>query len=101
MAQILAAPSPVAIRPLGAQDVRRSTRGADQGLPFARQQAVTPGGWIAGIVFGLVCIGAGVVMVVACVVLAVVLTVVALVPRSDRSLSSERRRSRPGRTRRR
>lgn len=91
MSQTLLAPSPVVIRPLGAQDVRPAVRDAGAAVPFARQQAVTPGGWIAGIVFGLVCLGTGVVMVVACVILAVVLTAVALVRRGDHRLRTRSR----------
>ncbi len=99
MSQALLAPPPVVIRPLGAQDVGRAAS-PDTGLPFARQQAVTPGGWLAGLVFGLVCLGAGVVMVVACVLAALALTVVALV-RRGRTVSAGRRPSWPARTRRR
>lgn len=89
MSQILLAPSPVAIRPLGAQDlvardVRPTMRDAGAARPFARQQAVTPGGWIAGLVFGLVCLGTGAVLVVACLLAAVALAVVALVRRVGR-----------------
>lgn len=65
MSQTLVAPSPVAV-------------------PFARQQAATPGGWVAGLVFGLVCLGAGVVLVVACLLAAVALTLVALVRHGGR-----------------
>lgn len=92
MSQTLLAPSPVVIRPLGAQDVRPAVYEAGAAVPFARQQAVTPGGWIAGIVFGLVCLGTGVVLVVACLLAVVVLAVVGLVRRSGRPLSARKTR---------
>ena len=82
MSQALLAPSAVVLPATGRQVVLSGA--GDAGLPFARQQAATPGGWIAGLAFGLVCLGAGVVMVVACLVLAVVLAVAGLLRRSDR-----------------
>lgn len=89
MSQALLAPPPVAIRPLGAQDVRPSTPDAVAAPPFARQ-AATPGAWLAGLAFGLVCLGAGLVLAVACVVLALVLMVVGLVRPDHRPLRRSR-----------
>lgn len=94
MSQTLLAPSPVAIRPLGAEDLRPSAHDAGAPLPFARPQAVTPGGWIAGLVFGLVCLGAGAVLAVACLLAALALGVVGLLRSGDGS-----RRWSPGRPR--
>lgn len=86
MSQTLLAPSPVVIRPRGAQDVRPAAYDAGAVVPFARQQAVTPGGWIAGLVFGLVCLGTGAVLVVGCLLAVVALAVAGLVRRGGRPL---------------
>ncbi|GEN79847.1 hypothetical protein [Actinotalea fermentans] len=90
MSQTLVAPSPVVITSLGTQGLR-SAHADGGGLPFARQ-TVTPGGWLAGLVFGLVCLGAGMVLVVACVLLALALGVVALVRRGGQPLRARKTR---------
>lgn len=46
-----------------------------ESAPFFRPQEATLVGWIAGLAFGLVCLGAGLVAVVACVVLGLALAV--------------------------
>lgn len=86
----LVAPSPVVLPSLRTQGVR-SAHDAGDGLPFARQ-TVTPGGWLAGLVFGVVCLGAGMVLVVACVLLALALGTVALVRGGGRPLRARKAR---------
>lgn len=44
-------------------------------LPFSRPQKETLAGWVAGLLFGLLCIGAGVMVVIAVAVMGLSLAV--------------------------
>ena len=81
-AAVALAAQPRAVRveaPAGRQDARPD----GDALPFARPQATTLGGWLAGIVFGLVCIPVG----AGCVVVGLALAAVSLVRRDPSALS--------------
>ncbi len=85
-AAVALAAQPRAVRveaPAGRQDARPD----GDALPFARPQATTLGGWLAGIVFGLVCIPVGALVVVGCVVVGLALAAVSLVRRDPSALS--------------
>ena len=78
----LVAPPTVQTPPLDAPDrALRSMPAPRESVPFSRPQKETLAGWIAGIAFGLVCIGAGVVVVIAVAVMGLALAVGHLVGR--------------------
>lgn len=78
-ASIRVVPLTAQASPLDAVDAARHSTPATvtpatvESAPFFRPQEATLVGWIAGLAFGLVCLGAGLVAVVACVVVGVAL----------------------------
>jgi hypothetical protein len=76
----LVAPPPVPSPWLNARrDVPRNATVAGGSVPFSRTSAPGPFAWIAGLAFGLACIGAGLVFVVALAVVGVALAAAGVV----------------------